>query len=64
MKKVKFQDKSEKELHKLLDEKRDALAKFNFGLSGSRASNVKEGRNLRKDIARLLTVLNKQTVKV
>lgn len=58
MKKTDFKTKSETELKKLLTEKRDALAKFKFGISGSRTKNVKEGKNTRRDIARIITVLN------
>jgi len=41
-----------------LAEKREALRTFRFGGAGSRSRNVREGRNLRKDIARILTELN------
>lgn len=59
MKKTDFTNKSESELKKLLVEKREALSKFKFGISGSRTKNVKEGKNTRRDIARILTTLNK-----
>lgn len=59
MKKTDFKTKSETELKKVLNEKRESLAKFKFGISGSRTKNVKEGRNTRRDIARILTVLKK-----
>jgi ribosomal protein L29 len=58
MKKTDFKTKSETELKKLLTEKREALSKFKFGISGSRTKNVKEGKNTRRDIARILTALN------
>lgn len=50
--------KSEKELIKELADKREALLKFKFGTSGSKSKNTKEARNLRKDIARIMTSLN------
>jgi len=59
MKKTDFTTKSETELKKLLGEKREILSKFKFGISGSRTKNVKEGKNTRRDIARILTVLSK-----
>lgn len=59
MKKTDFKTKSETELKKALAEKREILAKFKFGISGSRTKNVKEGRNTRRDIARIMTALNK-----
>jgi ribosomal protein L29 len=46
---------SEKELLKGLEEKRKALRDFRLGTSGSKLKNVKEGRNTRKEIARILT---------
>ena len=45
--------KKEIELKKLLNEKKEALRSFRFGLSGSKVKNIKEGRNLRKDIAKI-----------
>jgi ribosomal protein L29 len=57
MKKTDFKTKSDTELKKVLIEKRDSLAKFKFGMTGSRTKNVKEGRNTRRDIARILTAL-------
>jgi ribosomal protein L29 len=60
MKKTDFKTKSEAELKKVLSEKKDSLAKFKFGISGSRTKNVKEGRNTRRDIARILTALHTQ----
>lgn len=51
--------KETKDLHKQLREKRDALKEFRFGVSGSKIKNVKEAQGLRKDIARILTTLNK-----
>jgi|GEM_PF-452445 len=46
---------SDKDLLKTIDEKRVALKEFRLGSSGSKLKDVKAGRNLRKDIARLLT---------
>ena len=62
-KKDTFIDKDEKELKKLLGEKREALRDFRFSMKGSRVRNTKEGSLFRKDIARILMVLGnrKQT---
>lgn len=38
-------------------EKREALRVFRFGGAGSRARNVREGRNLRREVAQILTEL-------
>lgn len=53
-----LQNKEEKDLMKLLGEKREALRAFRFGIAGSKTRNTKEGRALRKEIARILTELN------
>ena len=50
--------KSEKELQKDLASKREALRAFRFGISGSKTKNIKEGKNTKKEIARILTELN------
>jgi len=50
------------DIEKEIAEKRDALKSFRFGEAGSRARNVREGRNLRKDIARLMTELSTRRV--
>jgi ribosomal protein L29 len=50
--------KSDKELEKMLKETREELRKFRFSQVGSSTRNVKEGKNLRKKIARILTEAN------
>lgn len=52
--------KNNAELVKTLSEKRAALRDFRFSVSGSNVRNVKEGKVLKKDIARILTLLNKK----
>jgi ribosomal protein L29 len=47
------------ELLKTLSEKKVALRDFRFSVSGSNVRNVKEGKVVKKDIARILTLLNK-----
>ncbi len=47
------------DLTRLITEKREALRAFRFGSAGAKAKNVKEGRNLRKDIARIMTEMQK-----
>jgi len=53
-------DKNEKDLAKTISEKEVGLRTFRFGLSGSKTRNVREGRAIRKDIARLKTELSKR----
>ena len=48
------------DLTRLITEKREALRAFRFGSAGAKAKNVKEGRNLRKDIARIMTEMGKK----
>lgn len=45
------------ELKKTLADKQEALRAFRFGGAGSRSRNVREGRELRKEIAQVLTEL-------
>ncbi len=48
------------ELQKLVADKREALRVYRFGGAGSRSRNVREGRTIRKEIARILTELRKR----
>jgi ribosomal protein L29 len=50
--------KNEKELNDLLKEKRNALSEWSAEVFQGKVKNVKEGRTIRKDIARILTALN------
>lgn len=58
MKAKELKGKNKENLLKLLAEKREAAHAFRFGIAGSKVRNMKEGKNLRKDIARILTELN------
>lgn len=60
MKKVTYQGKSREDLVKVLGEKREDLRKMRFGTSGSKTRNVKEASMVRKEVARILTELNKK----
>ncbi len=51
--------KTEKELKQLLKEKQEALRVFRFALSGGKTKNIKEGMLLKKEIARIMTIINK-----
>ncbi len=44
-----------KDISRLLFEKREALRSFRFAVAGSKTRNTKEGKMLRREIARLLT---------
>ncbi|MDO8561900.1 MAG: 50S ribosomal protein L29 [bacterium] len=45
-----------------LKEKREALRVFRFGGAGSRTRNVREGRNLRREVAQILTELKSREI--
>lgn len=55
-----FSKQSNEELLRAAAEKREALRTFRFGGAGGRARNTREGRNLRKEVARILTELRKR----
>ena len=57
----KIADKSKKDLIKLLSEKKDALQIFRLGNTRSKTKNVKEGKTIRKDIARIMTIIDSAT---
>lgn len=52
-----FRTKSEVELKKELAHKLEALRNFRFNVAGSKTRNMRDGRNIRKEIARILTEL-------
>ncbi len=49
-----------KALLALIEEKRQSLHNFRFGLAGSKVRNIKEGRNTRKEIARAMTEIRQR----
>jgi len=55
--------KTEQDLTKMLREKEESLRMFRFAISGSKTRNVREGRMLRRDIARIYTARNMQNAK-
>ncbi len=60
MKMKDIKTKTPADLNKLLNEKREALRVFRFGATGAKTKNVKEGSSIRKDIARIMTALNRK----
>ncbi len=53
-----FKRVKKEELFFLLREKQEALRRFRFDLIAGKVKNVKEIRETKKDIARILTTLN------
>ncbi|MEK7501702.1 MAG: 50S ribosomal protein L29 [Patescibacteria group bacterium] len=61
MKAIKMKDitnKTRADLAKMLGERREILRVFRFGGAGAKTKNVKEGRAVRKDVARIMTAIN------
>lgn len=54
-----FTKKTREELLKEIDEKNLSLKDIRFGVAGSKSKNVKEVKNIKKEIARIKTFLNK-----
>ena len=50
--------KSKADLTKDLDEKKVTLRDLRFGIAGSKSKNVKEQKTIKKEIARINTILN------
>ncbi len=57
-----YKDQNTEELQKLASEKRESLRVFRFEGAGSRTRNVREGRTIRKEIARILTALQSRRI--
>lgn len=57
MKISEIKQKPKNELQKLLQEERDNLRQLRFDLSAGKVKNVREIRKIKKDIARILTIL-------
>lgn len=56
--KTKITETKDKELTEMLALKRTELSNFKFGVTGAKVKNVKTARNLRRQIAQILTKLN------
>jgi len=59
MKFKEVKDKSRKELSEMLKELRGNLSRFNFELSSNTLKNSSQIKKTKKDIARVMTILNK-----
>ena len=56
-----LKNKSEKELHETLSEKREELRGLRFEASENQLKNVKKISKIKKDVARVLTFINSKT---
>jgi large subunit ribosomal protein L29 len=59
MKIQEIRQKTEDEMKSLLTEKREKLRSLRFDLSAGKVKNVREVRGVKKDIAKILTLLKK-----
>ena len=57
MKIIELSQKPKNELQTLLSEKRERLRQLRFNISSGKVKNVREIRMIKKDIARILTIL-------
>jgi len=60
MKIKELRQKTDKELKELLINNRKKLGQLKFDLASKKLKNVNELKELRKDIARIITILNKK----
>ena len=58
MKIKELRQKTEKELRDLLNENHFKLGRFKFDLASKKIKNIGQLKELRKDIARILTILD------
>ncbi|MBI2450507.1 MAG: 50S ribosomal protein L29 [Candidatus Nealsonbacteria bacterium] len=56
MKIQELKQKSKDELSKLLQDNREKLRQLRFDLASGKAKNIREIRQIKKDIARILTI--------
>ena len=61
MKAKELKTKKDEELVKLLKSKRQELRKIRFGSAGSQAKDVSRIGTVRRDVAKILTELNRRT---
>jgi large subunit ribosomal protein L29 len=57
MKMIELRQRSKEELEKLLEESRERLRQLKFDLAAGKVKNVREIRKIKKEIARILTLL-------
>ena len=60
MKIKELREKTESELKSLLKDRQEALRRFRFEMGHGKVKNTKEAREIKKDIARIFTLLKKE----
>lgn len=61
MKTQEFKNKDKKELEKIITEKKEILKNLRFDLASGKVKNIKEIKKARKDVAKIMTVINNPT---
>jgi len=61
MKISELRQKTDAELEKLLRERKEKLGNLNFALAGGKVKNIREIHQTKKDIAKILTLMNEKT---
>ncbi len=61
MKASELRQKPRTELKETLERNREKLRRFRFDLASGKIKNVREIRMVKKDIARILTIINHKT---
>lgn len=61
MKTRELRQKSKSELQKILVDSREKLRQLRFDLAAGKVKNVREVRKIKKDIAKVLTLLKQKT---
>jgi large subunit ribosomal protein L29 len=65
MRSTELRQKSKAELQKILQDNHEKLRSLRFDLSSGKVKNVREIRKIKKDIARILTLLrNYESVRI
>jgi ribosomal protein L29 len=63
MKLKELKEKNIEELKKLLGERKEQARKLRFDIASKQVKNVRDYRNTKKEIARILTLINLQSKK-
>lgn len=61
MKIAELRQKSQHELYEMLKEKKERVNELSFLLRQKKVKNVKEKKGIKRDIARILTILKTET---
>ncbi|PIP23661.1 MAG: 50S ribosomal protein L29 [Candidatus Nealsonbacteria bacterium CG_4_10_14_0_2_um_filter_38_17] len=60
MKILELRQKTEAELQKMVSENRKKMGQFRLDLASGKVKDIREIRNIKKDIARILTIIKEQ----